>query len=385
MPLLVGIFTFLLQAAVAWQWFNYCESQTPAGKAILKINMDETSISLFHGNGKGNVLLSKKHPRPVQRVPRGKTRACLTHVAFLCDQPEIQPLLPQIVIGNEATLPAGEMASLRAACPSNVRLVRQKSSWNNRFLCAIIVRILALALRPFRDRFQPVLLLDAVRLHFAQVVLNACNNCGIWLVLVPAKTTWLLQPLDTDAFNAFKRFLRRAYQNARAEAAVSDLSIGQFLQCLYQAIRCGLQSKSWASAFNKNGFGCHQAEVAEHVMRELGMEGPVQVSAARPSVHELECVFPRRTVIPAASLWRPFHPVAQVASPVSAAVHAPGSSSALPGAVLQLGRTRSEHIRAVAARAKAASPSAEAKAAVPVFARASRLPWPKAKATVEGE
>ena len=124
----------------------------PAGRSISKVNLDETAVCIFQGGAKGNVLLSKRHLRGhrlVQKVPRGRTRTYLTHVAFICDQPEIQAVLPQFVIGNEATLPAAMMPSLRAACPNFVHLVRQKSAWNNQVLCATIVRTLALALRPY--------------------------------------------------------------------------------------------------------------------------------------------------------------------------------------------------------------------------------------------
>ncbi len=335
--------------------------------------------------------MNKKRPaerEPVQRVSRSKRRTCLTHVAFLCDRDEIQPLLPQVVIGNEATLPAAAMERLRSALPENVRLVRQKSAWNDRLLCAIIVRMLAHALRPYKDRYQPVLLLDAVRLHFAQVVLNACNNCGIWVVLVPAKTTWLLQPLDTHAFREFKEFLRKAYQKARVAAAASDLSIEQFLPCVCDAIRNVLQGRSWCSAFDNNGFGFQQARVSEHIKRELDMAGPLQAPVAQPSLEQFVHVFPRRTVVPSASLLRPFQvvPFGKAASKASALrVTAPAMSKALPESLFRLGRTRSQHHRAAAAEGMAASSSSgEAKAVGPVVAIGHRLKLPKARAVAEG-
>ena len=380
---------FFIQAMAAWQWYNYAEAHVPAGKDVLRLNLDETSICLFQGNDKGNVLLSKKRPAehgPMQRVSRARRRTCLTHVAFLCDQPEIQPLLPQVLIGNEATFQVRAMARLQSARPTNVRLVRQKSSWNNQQLCAIIIRMLAHALRPYKDRFQPVLLLDACRLHFAQIVLNACNNCGIWVVLVPAKTTWLLQPLDTDVFRSFKSVLRRAYQKARVEAGTHDLSIEQFLPCVYEAIRRILQGMPWASAFTKNGFGNRQANVADNIKRELEVAGPLQASAARPSWEQLESVFPKRTTVPAASLLRPFFvvPMPKCASKASG-LHAAAKSVPMSDAAVRFGRTRSEHKRAAVARAVVASSSSSAAIAVPhIFAVGHRLPRPTAKAVVEG-
>jgi hypothetical protein len=370
---------------------------------MLRINLDETAICLYQGGGKGNVFLHKKDhgaEAAVERVSRGKRRTFLTHVAFVCDNAAIQAVLPQIVIGNEATLPAAALEALRSACPSNVRLVRQKSSWNDSRLCAIIVRILAFALRPFRDWFQPLLLLDAVRLHFAQVVLNACNNCGIWLLLIPAKTTWLLQPLDTHVFQSFKAFLRGAYQKARVDAGRCDLSLAEFLLCLYRAIKAVLEDRHWGDAFTKNGFGCCQLEVREYIKRQIQIEGPVEVSASRPSLVQLQSVFPRRTVVPEASLWRPFNPAPKAkaaAGPMLPAALVAAKGKASPGPAPRLGRTRANHREAVAAQggvvasafagpasASSASSAGEAVAVAPQFAIASRLRLPRAKASAEG-
>ena len=328
-----------------WQWFNFLAAQVPSGKTVLKINLDETAICLYQGEGKGNILLSKKRPRGeaevVQRVPHSRRRTYLTHVAFVCDQAELQHLLPQVVIGNERVLPAAAMPALRASLPSNVRLIRQKSSWNNSTLCAIIVRMLALALGPHRERFQPVLLLDTVRLHFNQVVLNACNACGIWLILVPARTTWLLQPLDTHVFRAFKDRLRKAYQKARLQAATHDLNVQQFMPCLYEAIRVTMDESDWSSSFSENGFGQLQAQVKESIRRELAMDQPLCIPSARPTLEQLQCVFPKRTVVPTASLWRPFDPPS---APSLARSSASSARVVFPrvGAVAVLGRTRSQ-------------------------------------------
>ena len=111
-----------------WQWYNCCASRVPDGKSILRINMDETSVCSFQGGGKGTVVFKKRRDppadEPVERASRAKRRCCLTHVAFICDRPDIQPVLPQVLIANETTLPASQLAALQAAAPANVYLVR---------------------------------------------------------------------------------------------------------------------------------------------------------------------------------------------------------------------------------------------------------------------
>ena len=55
-----------------------------------------------------------------------------------------------------------------------------------------------------RSELQPILLLDTAKMHFSTAVLQACSRTRVWPVLVPASTTWLLQPLDTHAFAAYR-------------------------------------------------------------------------------------------------------------------------------------------------------------------------------------
>ena len=48
-----GCHSVTLQAFAAWQWWQYCCGELPAGKAPLRINLDETPVRLFQGGGKG--------------------------------------------------------------------------------------------------------------------------------------------------------------------------------------------------------------------------------------------------------------------------------------------------------------------------------------------
>lgn len=154
------------------------------------MNLDETSVCLFQGDAAGNILLSKKRARGVaQRVPRAKRRRCMTHVGLICDRSDIQPLLPQVLIINEKTAPASAMPALRAACPPNVRILRQKSAWANAHTTALVVRLIGIAVRPFLPTLQPVLLLDALRAHWHPFVLSACRAMRIWPLCVPASLT----------------------------------------------------------------------------------------------------------------------------------------------------------------------------------------------------
>ena len=82
--------------------------------------MDETAICLFQQGGKGNVFLAKTQ-RSVQQATRGQRRTYLTLVAFVCDDPRVQVVLPQIIIVKERTIPQRDFEALRATCPAQRR------------------------------------------------------------------------------------------------------------------------------------------------------------------------------------------------------------------------------------------------------------------------
>ena len=343
---------------------------------MLRLNMDETSLCLWQGQGKGTVFIDKKRQlRPVQNVSRAKRRCCMTHVAFICDRAELQPLLPQVIVGNEATFSVRAFAALRGASPANVHLVRQKSAWNNEALCAMIIRWLGVALRQYCGELQPVLLLDAAKLHFTRRVLAACAAAGVVPVLVPAKLTWLLQPLDTHAFQPYKAFLQEAYQQARAASANGDLDIAQFLACVYGTIKQILEGREWAAVFDKDGFASSQAMIRATIQDHLQISVPFAIPDTCPSDAQLQVCFPKRSRVPVAALWRPLIPKAKkVAGPGAPPIPL---AMACSGEAVEVKRyqTRYQSRKAVAeAKAEATATKVSPKAG-PV---AVALPLPKA-------
>ena len=63
----------------AWQWWNFCESQAPMGKEILRINMDETSACLWQGDGKGTVFANKGRHRGSTDIAFSRAAAKSSH------------------------------------------------------------------------------------------------------------------------------------------------------------------------------------------------------------------------------------------------------------------------------------------------------------------
>ena len=341
------------QAFASWRWYNYTSSQAAPDKQLLRLNIDETSVSLYQGGKNGNVFINKA-VKSKGRVPLWKRRCSLTHVAVVCDQPHIQPRLLQTLVGNWSAFPQKAMAGLRAESPPNVLLVRQRSAWNNQDLMALLIRMTGRILAMHAAGYQPVLLLDAARIHCTRKVLSAARAAGIWVVLIPAKSTWLLQPLDTHGFARYKEYLQKRYQDARIEHG-GDLAISVFLQCVYDTIRRVLQGTRWSTAFDQNGYSAQQANVAGRVQEAMGVAGVAGVAVSRPCEADLALCFPKRTRVQplARLLWSSFDaPAVSILAAPGATPPAVGSSPT-PGSA-SVGSARAGPVTRAAARASRA-------------------------------
>ena len=257
-------------------------------------------MHLFPENQRGHV--AKQNPRlapgefPRQRVTLHERRAAMTHTALICDCPRLQPLLPQMLICNKNTVRLRDWASLRAALRGNVWLVRQTSAWMSAKLLVVLFDLLA----RFRDDHCPdrVLLLsmDAARIHLQDEVGAAARSRGIRLLVIPARLTWLLQPLDTHVFFRYKRYLRTEYSRRAATSPNGRLDVFGWMQLVTDCIRTVLCGHAWKKSFDDNGFGERQAALSSFILRELDMQAPPTIADTMPSSELLALLFPRRSL-----------------------------------------------------------------------------------------
>ena len=68
--------------------------------------------------------------------------------------------------------------------------------------------------------------------------------------------------------------------------------MGEFLDCMYTAIRVVLQGERWGLAFDRDGFGQNQAQVSTYIRRQGQLEASFAASAARPGEEQLRLCFP---------------------------------------------------------------------------------------------
>ena len=285
-----------------WQWSQHLHRQCLLqGKEPLLINLDETSVPVVFTGGKGNIVAVRGknawRTMPRQRLGRAHVRMFFTHVGIICNKPEIQPLLPQVIFVAAHTITLAEWRDLTANLPNNVYVKRMPKGWNNTTQHRIIIRILGLILRPLLTTMQPILSFDAAPLHLAQEVLREMTSAHIWYIVVPARLTWMLQCLDSHAFMLYKNWLRRGFTDEAGNGDTRSF-MRRMLDLVIGAIRHVLQGHNWQRAFEQNGFATDLHMISDFVRHQCGPEPLPPLPLACPTAVQLRICWPRN---------RPFH------------------------------------------------------------------------------
>lgn len=288
---------FLSQALIVWQWWNWLFENIPSGKHALRLNLDETSICLSPSPPPGIIAIPRRKARTITLdAPKRLRRLHMSFVAVIADDPHVQKLLPQFLIANEHTIKKSEFSDLRARMHGNVKLLRRKSAWTDAVVMVEILSELKVALTPFTESLQPLLLLDAAPQHVSRRVLVNAGRMGLWPCVVPPHTTFGLQPLDTHAFANFKLNLAKRYARERENRGGGSLDLRAFLAVVNDAIHSEITSPAWSQAFASNGFEKDQYGMSERVRDIFGIKA-ISPVRSRPSLDQLAHCFPKRARI----------------------------------------------------------------------------------------
>lgn len=297
-------FFIFFEVEAFWQWSNLLHRLLPPGAPRpLLLNLDETSVSRAAPNSRG-IVVSKRSPflqigrvRLVRHRRRRKVaRGAITHVAIVCDDTAIQPVLPQVFLANAQLV---SEAAARTARSPTVQIWRGGTGWNNAANMVKLFDLLGEKLRPFLSTHQPILFMDGATCHLPSCVLQAASRASIWIVQVPARLTWLLQPLDTHAFSAYKKLLEAEHRRLRREADGGDVSNESWLLGMTHVASTFLCRRRWRSAFEQNGV-TGQQDLVSHSLASFAIP-----SRDGPTVAGLTSVFPRRRRLDIEAYFQP--------------------------------------------------------------------------------
>jgi hypothetical protein len=223
-------------------------------------------------------------------------------VAFATHDSAVQARLPQVIIGNTRKFTPGLLAAVMPQKPANVVLIRQKTVWNTTTLMLHIIEILGATMQNF-PQYQAVLVLDAASCHTAPRVVRAASAQGIWFSFIPAKLTFLLQPLDTHIFASYKVVLKKMYLQARSTGH-GTVTSAAWLEVLFHMCTKFLCGRKWKAAFEQTGMlGDRSRDLSKDI--QMNFPGAVGFNAppGLPSRAQLQCLMPRGTSLPYVDLW----------------------------------------------------------------------------------
>ena len=283
--------SFSAQVHAFWTWADWLKQQAAQfGREPVFINLDETAVSKAHPDAIGMVVSKQWWPgpvRPQQKVPKKDLRSMVTHVGLCTHRTDLQARLPQIFIGNPYCFTSELVDHIAQVAPGKVKFWRRTSSWNSSKLMCTILLELALAVAGFPE-VQPILVMGCAGIHLTTEVLRAASAFGIWILPVPARCTFLLQPCDTHVFSPYKAFLRNAYRRLKdASGQVSREACAQSLVDVATRFLCG---RRWSDAFYETGL----LGKRERLTRDLAsvVVPPVPSAALMPTVTAVREVLP---------------------------------------------------------------------------------------------
>ena len=167
-----------------WAWSNFHDASALPGLCKVRINFDETGISLFQDSKSGHMVAAararKRSGQSLTRdVKRGQARTNFTHVAFICDDADTQPLLPQVILVSQKTMSAETAASVMESLPPPCVFLRCKSAWVTEDIMVDIAGEVGKRLAPFRATHAFTLFADSYKAHIGKRALRAFGRAGL--------------------------------------------------------------------------------------------------------------------------------------------------------------------------------------------------------------
>ena len=227
---------------------------------------------------------------PHAAVPANRRRGAVTLCALLTHRTDVQPLLPQLVLGNRHVLPRAFCAQVSAAVDPSVHFWSERSGWMSQ---AVLIQYLSLLVDVLDGlpHLQGILVMDCAPAHMGQAVLEFAKDHGLKVCFVPAGCTGYLQPLDVGCFSPLKAFLRREARDVlstKGSCPKLDWALA-----INKAAAQFLRSRRWEHVFCQCGILGHRSNLTGFMQEMAGKYAEVEPAAVAPSPHVIAGLVPR--------------------------------------------------------------------------------------------
>lgn len=280
-----------LQAGCFWSWMNAAHDSF-GQRQVVVLNLDETNIAKAYSGIKGTVALPSAWDECgslelSEHVAKAKTRSYITYCAIIASNALISERLPQVLVASRKLMSRALEQYADIMLGARTHLWIRDSSWLNQEVFLEIMDLMLDALEPYHDFFDFILVFDASRIHLSHDIAQKLEAAAVRVVVVPAKLTWLLQPLDTHIFGNFKNNIRKKLQAATLAAPAGVLHDRQWIECVAESIN-EMTPQDHFHAFHRNGMLGNQNNVKPVESNVLSAECLTTVHREPPTLEEVK-------------------------------------------------------------------------------------------------
>ena len=286
-----------------WHWSNFLHATIPLGKKVVRINYDETCVQVFNSRLRGNLVnvarKKKKEPASLTRNTHGfNPNLALAHLVCVCDDMEIQRLLPQVILVRESSVSEATAREISEEFGGKVCILRLERAWSTATVIREFFIRLRIALRHFRGTHEFIVYGDAYRAHISQSVWETAGRAGFRYCVIPALMTWVFQPCDTHVLAGYKQNVRILFSQALSNGGQAAFTFKAMIRWACILCRDYLNKKMWKHAFEHCGLVGHQHLVSWATVHKVGLDDVHNAPSTLPSLLELQSVFPRNQWLP---------------------------------------------------------------------------------------
>ncbi|CAJ1417934.1 unnamed protein product [Effrenium voratum] len=221
-------------------------------------------------------------------------RCRVSYLASIADDVSVQPLLPQVIIGNKRTFTLTALKGAEPDRPGNVFYWRAETAWNTHAAMRRYIVLLAKQLGELAHCRYVILLVYCARVHIHTSIRRVAKLKGIRLVFIPTFMTPWLQPCDSHFFSCFKHALRENWRASKSRVAGGVVNTETWLSVISQTIEAAVQ-KCWRHAFLSDGILLRQQSVSKELCRAIGLGEPPVVGSDPPTAAEVASMMPGRS------------------------------------------------------------------------------------------
>ena len=244
-----------------------------SGTGVL-INVEEPSVVLVPEEGKGHIR-NRAYRQLCSGVSLGRNaslaaqRSAIQHVTEICDHPDIENRLPQVLLVGENQFSEGRAYRVRCEALGSVHLWTQKKAWMTAEVMVQYILLRGRLLQEFHTTHRFILYLDALRAHVSPRVLRAASRANLWICVIPSKMTWALQPCDTRLFASYMRLVGEKYHMRNGLTAAGDITWELLVEWVWHVVTTLVQGKDWSAAFDSVGIRRQQRALSDRTRKKL--------------------------------------------------------------------------------------------------------------------